>query len=180
MEVVESGITWRAAHQRPVACGWFPARPAASTARRAPSRASSLCNNTHRHSPHVNTPPPPTPPPHLRAKLPYSLLPFRLIASGELVEQFGIHLHECLKHVVDECYDSLIPVLLADSIQCREHYGHYHMIIFFHQWHYVFVVPKVKRSFSHLKKIILFNNFVMGYVCSLNIDPWHYFFLSVM
>ena len=42
-----------------------------------------------------------------------SLLPVRLVAGGEVVEQPRVHLHEGLEHVVDQRDDRLVPVLLA-------------------------------------------------------------------
>lgn len=63
----------------------------------------------------------------------FLFLPFRLIASSELIEELGIHLHESLEHIVDERHYGLVPVLLADPVQRGEHYRHYHVVVFFHQ-----------------------------------------------
>ena len=42
-----------------------------------------------------------------------SLLPIRLVACGEVVKEAGVHLHEGLKHVVDESDYRLVPMLLT-------------------------------------------------------------------
>lgn len=81
----------------------------------------------------------------------HSLLSLSLVRGGELVEQFAVHLHEGFEHIVDESDNRLIPVLLADTIESREHDWHNHVVIFFYQRHYVLIVPEVESTFSHLR-----------------------------
>lgn len=66
-----------------------------------------------------------------------------LVGGGQVIKELAVHLHECLEHVVDERHYRLVPVLLADAVQCREHYRHDHLIVLFHQTHYVLVIPEV-------------------------------------
>ena len=42
-----------------------------------------------------------------------SLLPVRLVAGGEVIEQAGVHLHKGLQHVVHQRNYRLVPMLLT-------------------------------------------------------------------
>ena len=71
------------------------------------------------------------------------LLSFLLVARRKIIEQFRIHFHISLQNIIDQCNNGLIPVLLADAIERREHNGHNNCIILFNQRHGVLIVPKV-------------------------------------
>lgn len=81
------------------------------------------------------------------------LLPFRLIADGELVEQLRVHLHEGLEHVVDQRDDGLVPVLLGYAVEGGEHDRHDDVVVLLHQGHYVLVVPEIQGPLCHLNTI---------------------------
>lgn len=57
------------------------------------------------------------------------LLSFRLVAGREFIKKFGIHFHKSFQHIVDEGNNCLVPVLLADAIQCRKHDWHNDTIV---------------------------------------------------
>lgn len=82
----------------------------------------------------------------------HSLLPFRLVARGQLVKQLRVHLHERFQHVVDEGDDRLVPVLLADPVQGREHDRHDDGVVVLDQRHRVLIVPEVECPLGDLKK----------------------------
>lgn len=80
------------------------------------------------------------------------LLALSLVAGGEFVEQLGVHLHEGLEHVVDQCHNGLVPVLFADAVQRREHDRHDHLVVLLHQRHHILIVPDVQRSLCNLEQ----------------------------
>lgn len=81
----------------------------------------------------------------LHCGLKRDLLPLALslVGGSQVIKEFAVHLHERLEHVVDERHYRLVPVLLADAVQCREHNWHDHLIVLLHQTHYVLVIPEV-------------------------------------
>lgn len=78
------------------------------------------------------------------------LLPFRLVRGSELVEEFGVHLHECFENIEDECHDRLVPVLLRDAIERRKHDRHDRIVVLLDQRENVLVVPEEECSFRNL------------------------------
>lgn len=82
----------------------------------------------------------------------HSLLSLRLVAGGQLVEQLRVHLHERFQHIVDKGDDRLVPVLLADSVQSREHDRHDDSVVVLDQRHRVLIVPKVECPLGDLKR----------------------------
>ena len=100
-----------------------------------------------------------------------SLLLLSLVVRRELIEELTIHLHERLEHVVDEGNDRLVPVLLRDAVQCREHYGKDHIRVLLDQTHDVFIVPVVQRPFSHLQQVRVLYSFARNKYFYCNQPP---------
>ena len=77
-------------------------------------------------------------------------LSLRLVVGSEFVEQFPIHLHEGLEDVVDEGHDRLVPMILGNLVQRREHDRHHHARVLFDHRHDVLVVPKIESALGAL------------------------------
>ena len=103
-----------------------------------------------------------------------SLLLLSLVVRRELIEELTIHLHERFEHVVDEGNDRLVPVLLRDAVQCREHYGKDHIRVLLDQTHDVFIVPVVQRPFSHLQQVrVLYSSAHNKYFYSASYNKYY-------
>ena len=104
----------------------------------------------------------------------YSLLPLALVVGGELVEELVVELHERLEDAVDERDDRLVPVLLRDAVERREHDRQNHVAVLLDQAHYVLVIPVVQRSLRHLAAecacvcILYFISYTLLHVVFLN------------
>ncbi len=68
-------------------------------------------------------------------------MPLGLVVGGEFVEQLRVDLHEGFEDVVNERDDGLVPVLLGDAVETREHDGQDDGRVLLDQRRHVVVVP---------------------------------------
>ena len=76
---------------------------------------------------------------------------FKFVVGSEFLKQRAVHLHKRLEDVVDQRQDCLIPVLLRDAEQRREHDRHHNRLVLLDQAREVLVVPQKQRPLRHLQ-----------------------------
>ena len=80
----------------------------------------------------------------------YRPLSLCLVVGGELIKQFAVHLHEGFEDVIDQGHDGLVPVVLGDAVESREHDGQHSVAVLVDEVHDVLIVPEVQRPLCHL------------------------------
>lgn len=82
----------------------------------------------------------------------------RFVAGREFVEQFRVHFHKRLEHIIHKSNYGLVPMFLRDAVERGEHYRHYYVVVLFHQRHDILVIPEVQSPLRNLwvnkKKLI--------------------------